>query len=457
MKRPALILSIILSILSGYLFSQNAPVTTATSVINPQIGSVITVPVKIFNFSDISSISLRLDYDPTVLSLIGCVPNPALIDFFVDGSTTPGRIMSSWYSLSGLSLGDQTPIFVLSFKYNGGTTGLNWFTNDGNCEYTRFDGGLYTVLNDLPKSEFYLNGMVSGKTAPVTIAPMITFANLGNLEIPILVNRFNDIGAISLTLEYDPATMIYQDIFTGNTSLNLSGNWLVGSQDAPNGKKYLRISWLKNETPPPQPVNLQDNSTLITLLFNYQDTLKSSELTWIDDGSSCEYSDGNYNILLDIPPHEFLINGSVSGILTGPVVVAPSFGAPPNTDITIPVIVSGFYNISAFTLRMDYTPGVLTFLGAQIPNLLPSWSLTASTPVDGQLILAGNNSGTSLSDSTVLLNLTFHFQEGTSFLNWYDADNTSCTFTNATSGSNLFDKPQPAHYINGNIITYHCP
>jgi hypothetical protein len=458
MKKSSLFLTAILSIFSGLLFSQNAPVTTATSVINPQVGSVITVPVKISNFSDISTISLRLDFNPTVLSLLGCVPNPALTGFIVDGTTTQGQIMASWFSVSGLTLGDETPLFLLSFKYLGGTTALTWFTANSNCEYTKFDGGAYTLLNDQPYSNFYIDGVVSNQAAPVTFAPMLTVTSNGSLSIPIMVTGFNNIGTISLSLEYDPATLVYQDNFTGNPTLNSAGNWVVGSQDAPGGKKYLRISWLKNETPPPPPVNLPDSGTLITLMFNYPDLLKSTELKWIDDGSSCEYADGSYNVLPDTPTGAFHINGAVSGTLTGPVLVAPTFGAAANMDVTLPVTVSGFENIGSFTLRLDYTPGIMTFQGAEIPNLPPSWTFTSSTPVAGQLILAGSGTGTTLGDNSILFNLKFHFAGGTSLMNWYDADNASCVFTDAATSLILFDQPQPVHYLNGNIITCsNCP
>jgi hypothetical protein len=376
------------------------------SILNPQIGSVITVPVKVSNFSDIGTISLRLDYQPAVLNLIGCVPNPSLTGFLVDGSATPGRIMASWYSLSGLTLGDETPLFLLSFKYLGGTSPLTWFTANGQCEYTKFNNGGYSVLNDQPISNYYINGLVSGAVAPITFAPMLRFVNNGSLEIPVMVTGFI-ILARFLDTEYDPAALAYQDIFTGNPSPTGSGSWLW-KPNAPNGKKYLRISWLKNESPtPPPPVNLPDSSTLISLMFNFPDPLKSSELLWIDDGSSCEYSDGSYNILLDTPAGTFYRNGAVSGSLTGPVITANSFGSSSNMDITVPITVTDFNNIGSFSLRLDYTPGVLTFLSAEIPNLPPTWTFTSSTPVPGQLILAGTGTGTTLGNDSVLFNLKF--------------------------------------------------
>lgn len=453
-----MILTALFSLLAGYLLSQNAPVTTATSVINPQAGSVITVPVNISNFSDIGTISLRLDYNPSVLSFIGTVPNPGVPDFLVDGTTNPGQVKASWFSLAGLSVGDGTPLFLISFKYLGGTTALTWHTADVNCEYTRFNGGAYTILNDQPYSDFYINGLVSDKAAPVTQVPMFLNTTSGALQIPVQVTGFNDIGTISLSLQYDPAALVYQNNFTGNAALNAAGSWVVGTMDAPGGMKYLRISWLKNESPAPPPVNLPDNSTLITLDFNYPDAQKSTLLSWIDDGTSCEYTDGAYNVLPDAPYITFFTSGAVSGSLTGPVLIAPSNGASPNMDVTIPVVVTGFTNIGSFLLRLDYTPGIMTFLGAEIPNLPASWTFTPSTPVPGQLILTGNGTAATLDDNSVLFNLKFHYTSGTSLLNWYDTDNTSCVLTDATSSLILFDQPQATHYINGNIITCtNCP
>jgi hypothetical protein len=458
MKTPALILTAILIIASGFLFSQNAPVTTVSSVINPVVGSVLTVPVKVSNFSDISRISLVLDYNPVVLTLIGGLPNPSLSGFSVDGTTTPGEIIASWSSLSGYTLGDETSLLIFSFKYNGGTSGLTWNTWGNLCQYAKYNGGLNTVLNDLPKSVYYINGAIANSVAPITFIPKINVPPVGPLDIPILVTGFNDIGAISLTLGFDPSALVYQDIFTPNSTLAGVGTWYVGSQDSPDGKKFIRISWIRNEEPAPPPVNLPDSSTLITLQFNYLDQFKSSELTWIEDeGSACEYSDGSYNIMSDFPSGTFYQNGAVSGSLQGPVIKVPTCGASPNMDVTLPVTVSGFKNVGSFTLRLDYTSETMTFLNAEVVSLPPDWILNSSLPVAGRLILSGTGVPATLGDSSVMLNLKFHFQGGSSLLNWYDSDNISCIVTDAVSGLTLFDRPQQLHYINGNIITCNCP
>jgi hypothetical protein len=452
MQKFTVIISALLCTVSSLLASQNAPVTVTNSMINPTVGSVITIPVTVTGFSDIASFSLVLDYNPAVLTFLSDIPNPAFDNFLLNGTTIPGRIRVSWFSTSGLTLLDGDHLFDLRFQYHGGTTDLTWYTPDGNCEYAKFNGGSYTVLNDLPKSDFYINGRIENHPAPVTIAPVMMETPPGSVGVPILVTGFNDIGTISLTLRYDPNVLIFHGVFIANPLLVSTGAFLVASQDAPGGMKDLRISWIKSLPPPPlPPATLADSSTLVTLFFDYPDSLKTTDLVWIEDGSSCEYSDGALSVLGDSPASMFYMNGVITGKRSGPVTIAPSLTALPGSTVHIPVVVNNFSGISAFNLSLDYDPNALTFQNAGIPNLSPPWNLVTNTTIPGRLVLTANGTGTTLPDSSVLVDIAFTYHGGNSYLNWYDADGSSCLYTDASTLLPLYDKPQTNFYINGLI------
>lgn len=445
--------------LTGLLFiglqsghTLNAPVTEAHSVINPLTGTDISVPVTVSGFMDIGSFSLVLDYNPAVLTYLSDHPNAALGNFLLSNNPVLGRITISYYALFGVTMADGTILADITFHYNGGSTALTWYPDNGSCEYAKFDGGSYTPLNDLPHSHYYRNGQVIDNPAPVTIAPVLTGVPQGPLSIPILVTGFNDIGTISLMLEYSSDALVYQDSFTGNPVLTAAGTWAVGTQNGPGLVKYLVISWIKTEPGAPSPpVNLPDSSTLITFLFNYTDPLKFSELEWFDNGAGCEYSDGNYTVLPDIPAGTFYKNGLVTGTGQGPVTIAPVTTAVAGTAVTIPVEVRNFTNISSFQLTLDYDPAVLTFLNATNGTLPVSWTVAGNASVPGRLILTGSGTAATLADSSVIMQATFTFNGGGTLLTWFDADTVSCFYTDATTFLTLNDHPRSLHYINGSI------
>jgi len=430
------------------LFSQNAPVTVASKMINPSVGGFVVVPVTVSGFEDIGSISLILDYDPAVLSFQSALPDAAFNGFIVNGAT-PGRIIISWYALYGISLADGAHLVDITFTNSGGTTGLTWSSADeGSCEYAKYNNGAYTVLNNAPFSDFYINGLVISPGAPLTWAPVISNASPGTLDVPVKVNGFNNIGAISLTLEYDPSVIAYQDIYISNPDLAAKGTWLIGSQDAPGGKKYIRISWTKNiQLPPLAPVNLPDSSSIVTLKFTY--TGGTTQLVWIDNGASCEYADGAFNALNDTPASLYYQNGLVTGQHYAPVTEIPCITGIAGETVVFPVKVYGFSNIGAISLTLNFDPAVLTYEGISAPAIPHTWTIDASG-VSGSFVFgAMGGDGFSLPDGSILLNITFVYHGGNCLLTWNDADPVSCEYAEAPTFIPLFDQPADHFYVNG--------
>ncbi|MBK7212799.1 MAG: hypothetical protein IPH88_05795 [Bacteroidales bacterium] len=452
MKKETLILAFSLCLLVVHpLYSQNAPITTAQHIYNPVIGQSLTMPVTVTHFEDISSISLIFNYNPAVLTFQGFVPNAAFNNFTVNGTSTPGRVIISWYALYGITLPDNAHLVDLMFMNNGGTTSVTWDSGDeGSCEYAKYDNGAYTVLNDAPFSTYYRNGYISSPSAPLTWAPVITNATPGSIGIPIKVNSFNDIGAISLTLEYDPAVMTYQNTYSANPVLNANGGWFVGIQDAPAGKKVVKISWTKTVMVPPiPPVNLPDSSIIITLNFNY--IAGTSLLSWIDDGESCEYADGNYIPLEDSPTGDYYLNGLVTSQHYAPQTVMPCMTGVVGQTVVFPVRVYGFTNIGAISLTMDYNPTVLTYQWTSSDVLPLGWSLDANGISGHYIFGAIGGPSLSLPDGSVLFNISFIYNGGNSLIIWDDNDPISCEYADGVTLAPLYDLPRESFYIDGCI------
>ncbi|NTV83521.1 MAG: T9SS type A sorting domain-containing protein [Bacteroidales bacterium] len=140
--------------------SQNAPVTTCSTITGAEPGSV-SVPITVTGFTSIGAISLSIDYNISVMQYVQGVPNPAL-GGFLSGDSDLGngfhRITMGWFG-SGSTLPDGSTIMTLVFNYVGGNSPLTWFENGSSCEYADAEGN---VLNDTPASSYYINGYVCG-------------------------------------------------------------------------------------------------------------------------------------------------------------------------------------------------------------------------------------------------------------------------------------------------------
>jgi hypothetical protein len=146
-----------------------------------------------------------------------------------------------------------------------------------------------------------LSVIAQAQNAPVTTAGSLYNRTPGVIDVPLTVTGFNNIGVISLTLEYDPSVLTY---IQGTQNPALTGFLAIVDNALPSGMHRVIVGWFGNA------VNLPDGSSLVNLNFNY--TGGSTSLTWIDDGSSCEYGDAAYNTLNDSPYACYYINGTVT-------------------------------------------------------------------------------------------------------------------------------------------------
>jgi PKD repeat protein len=440
MRRLAILICILFCTLTTSLRSQDAPLTTIGSVTNAVAGPV-TVPVTVTNFVNIGSVSLTLDYNPAVITYSSAVPHPSLSSAMSLTVVYPGRLTISWFG-TGITFPDNTRLVDLTFTYISGTSTLTWYDNGASCQYAN---GLFVVLNDCPTASYYFNGVITGQAAPVTIAPVVLNATPGTVNVPITANGFTNIATISLTLEYNQFVLTYQTITSHPL---LSGGTLSATTAVVNGKMRLTISWFNLEG-----ITLPDGSEMFTIGFNYTTSngINFSELKWIDQGGSCQYSDGNYNVLYDSPTAQYYKNGLVASKLSPktylPVITNATAGA-----LTLPVTVDGFTDqIASITLRFEYDPAVITYAGTFAKNpALNGTMYVGDAPVSGgkrKLSIAWIGTSPGLSNGSYLVNLNFTYASGTTALTWFD-NGTSCEYGDLAFQA-LYDLPQSDYYVNG--------
>jgi hypothetical protein len=160
--------------LDGTLIFQSpeGPVITA-SELTAVAGIPLSIPVYVSNFNLIGSFSLNLQFDPEILSF----------DSYNNASGYPGMEISSSQSgsiqVSGIvpagdtavTLVDDSALCILNFNYLGGSSALYWVDDGPSCQFAG-STPVYPVLNDIPQSNHYINGMVTESYLPAGAGPI---------------------------------------------------------------------------------------------------------------------------------------------------------------------------------------------------------------------------------------------------------------------------------------------
>jgi len=295
MKKVTLLLFILMASSAQMVSSQNAPITYAGNV--QSTGTTVIVPITAANFTNIASCNLILLYDPDVATAISVVRGPGLpgvLDYNV--TFTPGLISIGWFSSNNVTFSGNPVIFNITFtRVSPGNTELTWFDDGYSCSYSDINSN---ELIDTPTADFYINGSLTFQDfAPQTIAPEIFACPGSSIDVPVIVNDFNTIGAVSLTMNYNPAVLSY----ISPASINPAFPDLEVEGSVPG--TFIIAGF-------PPALTLPDNSVLFTLHFTYLGG--ETNLGWIDNGTSCEYTGPNGTpVLNDSPQSLYYINGFV--------------------------------------------------------------------------------------------------------------------------------------------------
>ncbi|RKZ97238.1 MAG: hypothetical protein DRQ43_03265, partial [Gammaproteobacteria bacterium] len=434
------------------VIAQNAPITTAGNVLVASPGPIV-IPITVTDFTNIGSITLKLTYDPAVIQYTGSTANPGFSGMVINGST-PGVIIIGWVALaSPHTLPDGSTLADLNFNYSSGSTTLTWDNSSSSgaeCEYT---DGSYAILNDDPTADYYKNGFITDHAAPITYAPTITDATPGPVDVPITVDYFTDIGAVALTLEYDPNILTFNG-FTANGAFG--GAMSVGATPSSFGKYKVVISWYSDN--PTVPVSLVDGSTLVTLHFTYAAPIyvgNYSELTWLTDGTACEYGDPYWDPLYDLPYENFYIDGLVTGQLAPGTYLPVITNASPG-PIVVPVTVVDFNNIGAIALTFNYDASVITYNGYTANAVFPGLQLgNQVNGTIGKITIGYYGNPVALPDLSSIVDIDFTYVSGTTELSW-KTDGFSCEYGDHFANP-LWDMPFEDYYFNGLVAGQVAP
>ena len=173
------------------LSARNAPVTTAgSSTACP--GATVVVPITVTGFVSIKAITLRLDFDPTLLTFVSFTNLNSSISGAsvntVNISPTLSKVMIVWADLNALSLTDGSKLADLNFTFLAGAPVIlfnNTADSGGDCEYADENGN---PMNDMPTASYYFNSTITNNA--IGAAGTITGSNIlcaGTNNVPYSV------------------------------------------------------------------------------------------------------------------------------------------------------------------------------------------------------------------------------------------------------------------------------
>gem|GEM_PF-1703589 len=171
-----------------------APITTV-GIKGAGAGYPVFVPITVTNFDSVTKFSLRLEYNPNVMTFSGAVnKEPALFGMQVtDSYISPilHKVMITWLGDAALTLPDFTKLTDLAFTFISGTTAVafNTLSSGGlDCEYTDVNGN---PMIDVPALVYYINGEVH---EGLDITGAFTYNNSANTPLDSLWVILNENG-----------------------------------------------------------------------------------------------------------------------------------------------------------------------------------------------------------------------------------------------------------------------
>ena len=140
-----------------------SPVTVAANVPGSP-GMIVEVPIDVKGFDSITSISLRMDYDPTNAVYDSYTQlNPVFSTMFINEvsvSPTLRKILFAWSDLNPVTVPNNSILVKLRFTYNSDTTHLVWNNTSNNGQDCEYADAIGDPLIDIPTWYSYINGML---------------------------------------------------------------------------------------------------------------------------------------------------------------------------------------------------------------------------------------------------------------------------------------------------------
>jgi hypothetical protein len=385
----AKISTITLALFAMFLASQVsvAQVITTAPTLTACPGTQVSVPITVDNFTDVASLSLTLNIDPTALQYVSYTNNPGMAGgFLVVNNPSPyTQVKAAWFGLTPLTLTNGSVLFTFVFNYLQGSSPLEWdLLTSGNCTYSNLVGDI------LPAD--WGNGSVS-TTSPVFIAqPADITVNEGS-------NALFDANATDAdTYKWqvsDNGGTTYSNIddgaeYSGTSTASLTVN---NATIAMNGYKF-RLSATAaacNVTVFSDPATLTVNSTSTNIIVQLATIAACINSTAQIPVSAVNFDNvGTMNLVIEY-------NSGLT--FTGLTNENAGFGSPVSANASNGVLTINWTSANPINLGTDNlfdlefyvsNPSALTFNAAQCSFLDGNSNTLAATYLDGAVTSAAS-------------------------------------------------------------------
>ena len=349
----------------------------------------ITIPVLTSNFTDVASLSLAFGYNTSTLTYSGYQNVNSLLPGNFVCNETDGMVYMSWSGTSPVTFGNDTTLVEILFSGTAGSSNLTWdLTTPGNCEYIYLNAD--EIVSVFENNSFTIYGI-----------PQITSQPDDKL-IPENTSTSFGITASGSGLSYQ-----------WQVSTDNGGIWT----DLTNGGTYNGV-------------------TSATLNISGASLSMSGFWYRCNVSGYCTPGAVSDHVELIVLPRITAIAGNVSDC--------------PGT-ITVPVDVTHFIDVAAFSLTLNFDKTILTFENYQSLNGALSGGNFASSAVDGKVYMTWTSTTPATIGDDLLLELVFTGVTGSTILDWDNEMDGSCEFSDL-DGNIIFD-----NYINGNVTVFQPP
>jgi hypothetical protein len=315
---------------NGAAVTLQAPVIKIdTTTADP--GDLVTFAIKVWNYLNIHSGQLTLNYNPSILTYYTSVPNAAIASNFNAVVNTAGTLLLSWVGTDTTLAGGSSLIYA-TFNYPGGSCPLTWYNSGSSCQYV--NSGQQWILNDTPTENFYKNGSISNATLVWTGLSSGDWSNAANWNQNVVPNQLKDVVI-------DPSTNPqYWPIYSGNLTLGQNCNNLTLNNNA----KLTITGNLTNN--PGHTLKLTGSGTMEV----YHDWVNSG--TFIPGSGTIKFlGSENAHIAQGVPPANYIGNYLLSTFSAGMVALSGGTSGPSGDNAHLDASIGFGFNY----LRVNYS------------------------------------------------------------------------------------------------------
>lgn len=378
-------------------------------------GTQVVVPVNVTGFNNVGAITLYFEYDPAVVTFAGF--DNAAVDLNVSGTfyafDGKWRVGIAWSSNTTANINGK--LVDILFTYHGGTSDFVW--SQPYCDVRTLPGFVPLVV-------IYTNGNIGPlEQATVNIVDQLNVVP-GPLSVPLEVDFSGvtgGVGSFTFYILYDENILEFQSIS------DIDPEFAIVDVYALESPPRIVLDYVN----PNQSSNLQ--GTMLKMNFTYTG---GNTLLEFDEANCVVANNDVEEISVVYSPGQ--VTQDPATLLT---VSLPNLLADPGTEVSFPLSVTNFANISSFDLRIVFNPGVMSFVG--LANYAPPLAAPQFEvfEINGELGISWNGSPVTFNND-ILFDIVFNYSTGSSTL-VFDLNNCEVADDDLN--------PQVVVYYNGSI------